>query len=84
MLKDVLQLDPLGCHSSVVVGAAVDLQFNGTIYNTKYNMQMLIYSGDHRAHYEPIPSKYQLFEMMHGVALQGEDFMEIQGSASPV
>lgn len=47
-------------------------------------MQMLIYSGDHRAHYEPIPSKYQLLDMMHRVALQGEDFMEIQGSASPV
>ena len=47
-------------------------------------MQMLIYSGDHRAHYEPISSKYQLLDMMHRVALQGEDFMEIQGSASPV
>ena len=83
MLKDVLQLDLLGRHPSFC-WCSCGVKFNVTIYNTKYNMQMLIYSGDHRAHYEPISSKYQLLDMMHGVALQGEDFMEMQGSASPV
>ena len=32
----------------------------GTIYNTKCHMQMFIYSGDHRVHYEPISSNYDL------------------------